>query len=137
MFRTSDALGISKIYLSGHTPTPLDRFGNKRKDVAKVALGAEDSVQWEYVEDPVPLVQKLKAEGVKVVAVEQDVRAVDYKTVKITEPTLFIFGNEVEGVSKELLDVSDVVAVIPMKGKKESLNVSVSFGVALYRMLDR
>lgn len=137
MFRTSDALGISKMYLTGHTPTPLDRFGNKRKDVAKVALGAEESVSWEYHEDPLPLIKELKEKGIKVISVEQHANAVDYKSVSVTEPTLFVFGNEVQGVSDELLKLSDTIAVIPMKGKKESLNVSVSFGIALYRMLDR
>lgn len=137
MFRTSDALGISKIYLTGHTPTPVDRFGNKRKDVAKVALGAEESVPWEYQEDPVLLVQELKKKGIKILAVEQDERAVDYKTVKVQEPTLFIFGNEVNGVTEELLSLSDTIAAIPMSGKKESLNVSVSFGIALFGMLNR
>lgn len=137
MFRTSDALGVHKIYLTGYTPTPLDRFGNKRKDIAKVALGAEESVSWEYIEDPIGLIAQLKQKGVRVVSVEQDDRSVDYKEIKIEEPTLFVFGNEVQGVEKSVLELSDMVAEIPMRGKKESLNVSVSFGVVLFRIFDK
>lgn len=137
MFRTADALGIDTIYLSGHTPTPLDRFNNKRKDFAKVALGAEESVTWKYFAEPYSLIDELKQGGVDVIAVEQGTHSVDYKSVRITKPTIFIFGNEVEGVEKALLDKADVIAEIPMAGTKESLNVSVSFGIALFRMLDR
>ncbi len=136
IFRTSDALGVSKIYLTGHTPTPLDRFGNKRKDFAKVALGAEDSVAWEYCADPLLLIDQLKKSDIEIVAVEQHAQSVDYKTVKVERPTLFIFGTEVTGIEKEILEKADVIAEIPMSGKKESLNISVSFGVAMFRMLD-
>lgn len=137
IFRTSDALGIKKIYLTGHTPTPLDRFGNKRSDVAKVALGAESTIPWEYEPLPLPIIEKLKEEKVSIISVEQHPNAIDYKKVELSGPALFIFGNEVEGVSEDLLTASDVIAEIPMNGKKESLNVSVAFGVALFRMLDK
>lgn len=135
IFRTAETIGISKIYCGETTPAPVDRFGRKRKDIAKVSLGAEDLVQWEHVEDGVGLVKKLKKEGFKIVAVEQDPKSVDYRKVKVGRKTLVIFGNEVGGVSKKLLKLADVVAEIPLKGRKESLNVSVAVGVALFEIL--
>lgn len=136
IFRTSDALGVTKIYLSGYTPTPTDKFGRARKDIAKVALGAEKSIPWEYVDSPEKLLKKLKAEGYQIVAVEQSADSVDYKKVKIQKPALFLVGNEVGGMDVKTLSLCDVVAEIPMDGEKESLNVSVAFGVALSRMLN-
>ena len=136
-FRTADALGIEKIFLTGYTPTPLDRFNQPRKDLAKVALGAEKTLAWEYVKNPVTLIERLKGEGVRCIAVEQSEKSVDYKMVKVQYPVAFLFGNEVSGVSKSLLSKMDIIAEIPMSGKKESLNISVSLGVALFRMLDR
>ena len=136
IFRTADSLGVSKIYLSGYTPTPLDKFNRPRKDVAKVALGAEKSISWEYIADPKALLKKLKKQKYKIVSIEQSSKSKDYKKVKITYPILFIVGNEVDGIEKEVISLSDVVAEIPMRGEKESLNVSVAFGVALFRMLD-
>jgi tRNA G18 (ribose-2'-O)-methylase SpoU len=136
IFRTAETLGISKIYCAGTTPVPVDRFGRKRKDFAKVSLGAEDMVSWEYVQLSVPLVKKLQKEKFEIIALEQAKNSVDYKKVKAKKNTLVILGNEVDGVSKELLKLSDVVAEIPMRGKKESLNVGVAAGVFLFRLLD-
>jgi 23S rRNA (guanosine2251-2'-O)-methyltransferase len=136
-FRTSDALGVTKLFLTGYTPTPHDRFGNIRKDVAKVALGAERAVAWEYRENPLELILQLKEKNIQIVAVEQANNSVDYKSVQITFPVAFIMGNEVGGIDESILKMADVIAEIPMSGKKESLNVSVSLGVALFRMLDR
>ncbi len=143
IFRTADTLGISKIYCVGTTPTPLDRFGNKRGDFAKVALGAEDAVAWELIEDGAETVvlTKLKKGGAKIVALEQSTKSIDYKHVMLgsysKNPIVIILGNEVEGVSKQVLELSDVIAEIPLHGKKESLNVSVTAGIFLYRLLDR
>ena len=134
-FRTADALGIKKIFLTGYTPTPLDRFGHPRKDLAKVALGAEKSVPWEQYKNPATLIDHLKGEGVECIAIEQSKKSVDYTKVRVRYPVAFLFGNEVRGVSSTLLSKMDIVAEIPMRGKKESLNVSVSLGVALFRML--
>ncbi|MES2216712.1 MAG: TrmH family RNA methyltransferase [Patescibacteria group bacterium] len=139
IFRTADTLGISHIYCVGTTPVPVDRFDRKRKDFTKVSLGAEDSVKWEYVENKncASLIQSLKKEGLKVVALEQSSDSIDYKEVKLNGlDSLIILGSEVEGVSPELLKLSDLIAEIPMKGKKESLNVSVAIAVFLYRLLD-
>ncbi|MEA2715586.1 MAG: hypothetical protein QOG91_614 [Candidatus Parcubacteria bacterium] len=135
IFRTAETLGVSKIYCAGTTPVPLDRFKRKRKDLAKVALGAEELVPWEYVSKPAALVRKLKDEDFQVVAVEQSKRSVDYKRVRLRERALVILGNEVTGLPAQFLRSADVIAEIPLNGKKESLNVSVAAGVALYRML--
>lgn len=135
VFRTADALGVNKIYLSGYTPTPIDKFNKPRKDVAKVALGAEKTIRWEYVKNPVKIIEQLKKEKFQIVALEQSDKSVDYKKVKIKYPVLFLVGNEVEGISKNLLSMSDIMAEIPMEGSKESLNVSVAFGVGLFRMI--
>lgn len=136
IFRTADALGITKIYLSGFTPTPTDKFGRNRKDVAKVALGAEKSLDWEYVENPEKIIKNLKKSGVITVGVEQTKNSIDYKKVKVTHPVLFVMGNEVDGIENKILKLCDVIAEIPMTGEKESLNVSVAFGVALFRILN-
>ncbi len=136
IFRTSDAAGVGKIFLSGYTPTPIDRFGREVKELSKVALGGENSVAWEYVEDPQKVIRTLKLEGFQIIGIEQDKKAQDYKKVKPKFPVLLIMGNEVDGISKDILEVCDVIAEIPMKGKKESLNVGVSFGIAIFRMLE-
>ncbi len=135
MFRTADAAGIDKMYLCGYTPAPLDRFGRKRNDLAKSALGAEEFVSWEAKKLILPLITKLKKDGFQIIAIEQDLKSVDYKKVKLKKKNAFLVGTEVTGIPKNVLEKCDVIAEIPMKGKKESLNVSVALGVALFRML--
>lgn len=135
MFRTADAAGINKIYLTGYAPTPIDRFGKKRKDIAKSALGAEEYVKWEFKKNLSTLISKLKKENFQIIAIEQDKKSVDYKKIKLNKKNVFIMGAEVEGIPKKILQKCDVIAEIPMKGKKESLNVSVACGIALFRML--
>lgn len=136
IFRTADAAGVTKIYCVGTTPTPTDRFGRKRKDFAKVSLGAEGSVAWEHCgnDEMLKIIKKMKNEGVTVVSLEQDRDSTDYRKLKAGNKTLVIVGNEVKGVSKELLDTSDVIAEIPMRGQKESLNVSVACGILLFQL---
>ncbi len=135
IFRTADAVGVSKIYLIGITPSPIDRFGRARKDIAKSALGAELSVPWEARTKAGPLVRELKKKKFLIVALEQSKKSVDYKKVKPKGNFVLIMGNEVDGVKPTTLSLCDKVVEIPMKGIKESLNVSVATGVALYRML--
>jgi tRNA G18 (ribose-2'-O)-methylase SpoU len=136
IFRTADACGVSKIFLGGYSPLPIDRFGRERKDISKSSLGAEKTVAWEKYEDAGELIEKLKKEGVEIVSVEQDKKSVDYKNFKPIKNTAFVFGNEVGGVEKELLEISDKIIEIPMLGEKESLNVSVSAGIVLFRVLN-
>lgn len=137
IFRTADAIGASKIFLSGFTPTPLDRFGNPRKDFAKSALGSEKAVPWEYAKSPARFVSSLKKKGVEVVAIEQSKGSIDYKKAKIGRKALVVFGNEVSGISRSILKKADKVLEIPMRGMKESLNVSVSAGIVLFRLFDQ
>lgn len=136
IFRTADASGVSKIFLTGYTPTPVDRFGRIRKDIAKTALGAQISVEWGYSKSISSLMRKLKKEKIEIVAVEQTKEAFDYKKLKIKKDIAFIFGNEVKGLSKFILEKSDKVAQIKMLGKKESLNVSIALGIFLFRVLE-
>ena len=132
IFRTADAAGVSKIFLSGYTPLPVDRFGRLRKDIAKTALGAETFIPWEYVKHIRNQISKLKNEGWCIVGIEQDARAVDYRKFNPAAKTLFILGNEVRGFSKSLRGACDVLVEIPMRGRKESLNVSVAAGIVLF-----
>lgn len=136
IFRTSDAAGISKIYLTGYTPAPVDHFGIARKDIVKTALGAEKSVKWEYARTATSIINKLRKQRAEIIAVEQNGKAIDYKKIKINSDAAFIFGNEVKGLSKTILDKSDKIAQIKMFGKKESLNVSVTAGIFLFRVLN-
>lgn len=137
IFRTADAIGVSKIYLTGYTPTPIDKFGRANKEIAKTALGAEKNIQWEKVEKVLPLLKRLKSDGFYLIAVEQSKNSVDYKKIKPQTKTAFILGNEVNGLPKNILQKCEVIAEIPMAGEKESLNVSVATGVVLFRILNR
>ncbi len=136
MFRTADAAGINKIYLTGYTPAPLDRFGRKRGDLAKSALGAEEFVKWEHKKTIFPLLAKLKKDNFLIIGLEQNKNSVDYKKVKLQNSNVFIMGPEVTGIPKNILKKCNIIAEIPMRGKKESLNVSVACGIALFRMLN-
>ncbi len=135
MFRTADAVGISKIYLTGYTPRPTDKFGRVQKDIAKSALGAETWVPWEYKKTIIPLINTLKKENYTIIAIEQDKKSIDYRKVKKTEKMAIIMGPEVLGLDKKILDKCDFIAQIPMYGKKESLNVSVACGISLFKIL--
>lgn len=132
IFRTADGAGVAKLYLTGYTPTPIDRFGRRVLEIEKTSLGAMDFVPWEYHEDIEVLIVELKREGCSIVAVEQVAGAKDYKTVRASKSVAYIFGNEVEGVPQEVCALADSAIEIPMHGKKESLNVSVAAGIVLF-----
>jgi len=135
MFRSADGAGVSKIFLSGYTPRPVDRFGREQKDIAKTALGAEKSVSWEYYSSPAAVIEKMKKEGWQIVGIEQDARSVDYRRAKLAEKVLFVPGNEVRGLSPELRARCDMLIELPMRGCKESLNVAIATSIALYSFL--
>jgi len=138
IFRTSDAAGVSKIYLVGITPAPLDRFNRVNKGLAKAALGAEKMVEWEKAESLKEVVGKLKdakMERWKIIGIEQDKNSVDYHLISNSYNLAFVFGNEVDGLSKEDIELCDEIVEIPMKGKKESLNVAVAAGIILFNNL--
>ncbi len=137
MFRTADAIGVSSVFLSGHTPCPLDRFGRPVAEIAKTALGAEQSISWSYEKDPIKVITQHKELGYAIVGLEQDERAVDYKQFSATNKVLFLVGSEVLGISSEIKEHCDVLIEIPMHGKKESLNVAVAFGIAMFRLFDK
>lgn len=137
MFRTADAIGVSSILLSGHSPCPLDRFGRPVAEIAKTALGSEMTISWSYEKDPLSVIAMHKQEGYMIVGLEQDERAVDYKQFSTTNKILFLVGSEVSGLSEDQRKNCDVIIEIPMHGKKESLNVAVAFGVAMFRLFDK
>jgi 23S rRNA (guanosine2251-2'-O)-methyltransferase len=128
VFRTSDALGVDKIYICGISPTP------KNEKLAKTALGAEKTVAWEYHKQTGRLVKKLKEQGVFVVALEQAEKSVSLEKFKPKFPMALVVGHEIKGVSLSALKLSNAIIEIPMHGQKESLNVSVAFGIAAYEI---
>ena len=138
IFRTSDAAGVSKIYISGYTPTPLNKFNRPQPQIAKTALGAEKTIPWEYFESHAVLLNKLKKECYKIISVEQTKKSIKYKDLNLSslsKKIVFIFGNEVEGLPKTILNKADICIELPMNGMKESLNVAVTAGIVLFQYL--
>lgn len=133
IFRTADSLGVKNIYLAGITPSPLDRFGKFRKDFAKTALGAETFLKWRRFEKTEDALETLRRKKFKILAVEQAAKSVPYYKYKMKKKDFakiaLLLGNEISGVSKEALRLSDKILEIPMLGKKESLNVAISFAI--------
>lgn len=134
IFRTADAAGVEKIYLCGITLSPLDRFREVRPDFAKVALGAEQYVRWESVKTTSAAIRQLKKEGYKIFALEQSKKSAPYYTSLLDADSrvAIVVGNEVKGLPPAILRAADRILEIPMMGKKESLNVSVAFGVLAF-----
>ncbi len=129
IFRTSDGAMIKKLILCGYTPHP------PKKEVLKTALGSHESVEWEYVKDPVEAVKKLKSDGVKICALEHTDKSVHYSSITKNDfPLCMILGNEITGVSQELIDLCDFSIEIPQYGIKQSLNVAVAYGVAVFEL---
>ncbi len=127
VFRTCDAMAVEKLYLSGITAKPPHR------EIQKTAIGATDSVKWEYVEIAEAVVLKYKNLGYKIIAVEQTVNSKDLTKYKWNdEKTMIIFGNEVNGVQQNIIDMADLSIEIPQWGTKHSLNISVSAGIILW-----
>ena len=133
VFRTSDAFLIEKIYLCGITAQP------PHKEIHKTALGATESVAWEYVEETLELIQKLKDSKIKVLAIEQAVNSTMLQdfTIKSTQKYAVVFGNEVKGVQQEVVSASNYCIEIPQFGTKHSLNISVSAGVVLWDLFKK
>ncbi len=129
IFRTSDGAMIEKLYLCGYTPHP------PKKEILKTALGSTDSVDWEYVKDPKEVVIKLKEDGVRICALELTDKSKNYYEVLQNDlPLCIIVGNEITGVSQELIDLCDYSIEIPQYGIKQSLNVAVAYGIAIYEL---
>lgn len=128
LFRTADACGVDFLYLTGYTATP------PKPQIDKVSLGAEKWMPWKHSKDTVRLVKSLKAKGIKIIALEKNEQSVDLGTVNFTGPLALVVGNEVDGVDPKILALADMVVHIPMHGKKESLNVSIAAGIAMYKI---
>lgn len=126
IFRTADAFGVDKIFLTGFTPAP------PHEKILKTALGAEQFVPWEKVFSPARLIKKLRLDGFEIVALEQSPKSLDIKKYHSKKNTVLIIGNEVKGIPSAILKKCDKIVEIPMVGKKESLNVAVAFGIAAY-----
>lgn len=133
VFRTSDAFKVDKVYLCGICATPPSA------EIHKSALGAEDSVPWEYVQDTLELVSRLRACGYKVVSVEQTQNSTSLEKLELDPGMKYalILGNEVDGVRQDVVDASDFALEIPQFGTKHSLNVSVSAGVVLWQFCSK
>jgi tRNA G18 (ribose-2'-O)-methylase SpoU len=131
IFRTADAAGVTELYLCGYTPHP------PRKEISKVSLGAEESVPWEYHQQSWHLIEHLKVQGVQIVALENRVvcqSTLDFHRFRPCFPAALLLGNEVTGLSDGLLRRADGIIELPMYGQKESLNVAVACGIALYEL---
>ncbi len=135
IFRTADAIGIDKIFLCGITPGPIDKFGRENKKVLKSAMGACDFVEYEFFDDILLLIDKLKEEDYQIISLEQDKRSLDFRKIKLSSRNAFIVGSEVFGVNDKVLNKSDQIAEIPMLGRKKSLNVATATGILLYGLL--
>ena len=134
IFRTSDAVGVEKLYLCGFTPTPLDRLGRVRPPFQKVALDAEENVAWEKCSQSWRTIEKLKKDGYKIYAIEQGVGSVPYHKVGVKGKVALVLGHEVRGLPESILSRADKTLEIPMSGMKESLNVSVAYGIVVYSL---
>lgn len=139
IFRTADAAGIKKIYLCGITPAPVDKFGRARTSISKTALGAEKYVKWEYIKFAPLLLDKLKKQGYKILAIEQSKKSVPYFQMlfprkRESSKKVLVLGNEIKGLSPAILKRADKILEIPMRGKKESLNVAVAFGIIVFHL---
>jgi 23S rRNA (guanosine2251-2'-O)-methyltransferase len=133
VFRTSDAFLVEKIYLCGITATP------PHKDIHKTALGSTETVDWEYAENTMEVVEKLKEQKVIVAAIEQAENATmlnDFKP-QPNQKYALVFGNEVKGVAQNVVSASDVILEIPQFGTKHSLNISVSCGVVVWDLFSK
>ncbi len=133
IFRTADALGVSKVYLTGYTGRPPD------PKIAKVALGAENFVPWEYSKSAMRLIKKLQSSQPKlrIAALENNVsrKTTNLNKYKPRFPLALIIGEETKGIPKSLLELANDIIEIPMRGQKESLNVSVALGIAIHQLL--
>lgn len=129
IFRTSDGAGVKKIFLCGITGCPPS------KEISKTALGAEETVDFEYKEEALDVIRELKKKKVEIVGVELDAQAKNYWKTPLKFPVAMIFGHETEGISKEVLHMCNKVIFVPMYGKKESLNVEAAFSTVVYEIV--
>ncbi len=129
IFRTSDGVMIEKLILAGFTPHP------PRKEIEKTALGSTKSIPWEYIKHPIESIHTLKNRGYKICCLELTDRSINYNDINTTDfPLCLVIGNEITGVSKEVIELCDLAIEIPMYGIKQSLNVAVAYGIAAFEL---
>lgn len=128
IFRNADGAGFNKVIMTGHTPQP------PRKDISKTAIWAENFIDWEYHKNIWEYLKNLKNDWFKIYSVELDEKSVEYTELfkQKEEKVALVMWNEITWVSQEVLDISDKIVIIPMRGRKESLNVSVAAGIVMY-----
>ncbi|MDZ7267122.1 MAG: RNA methyltransferase [candidate division KSB1 bacterium] len=131
IFRTADGAGVQKLYLCGMTATP------PRAEIRKAALGAEEYVAWEYFPTTAAALAALKSEGYLLLALENTPASTDYRAARLRAPLALIVGHEFDGIRPEILAQCDGVISLPMRGRKNSLNVAVAFGIAAYEIANR
>ncbi|MFZ0390659.1 MAG: RNA methyltransferase [Calditrichia bacterium] len=129
IFRTADALRLKKLFLTGFTGSP------PRKEIDKTALGAVETVPWEYHRDPLTIILRLKEQGVKIIILEHTSESREFNQLDYAFPCCFVAGNEVEGIRDEIVAQADTAVEIPMFGTKQSLNVTIAFGILGYEIL--
>lgn len=130
LFRLSDAIAIEKIYICGDTEYPPS------SRIHKAAVGTEEWVPWEKMDNASDAIKELKKKGVKIIAVEQDERSVSYKSIKPQFPVAIVIGNETDGVGKEALDLADTIVELPMFGVNKSFNVWGSAAIIAYKIIE-
>ena len=128
IFRTADGAGIEKLWLCGITGYP------PRGEISKTALGAEENVPWAYATKALDVVLKYREQGYQIILLEQAHGSVDYDKFHSASPVCLVVGNEIDGVAGELAELADGAVEIPMRGVKNSLNVAVAFGVAVFHL---
>jgi tRNA G18 (ribose-2'-O)-methylase SpoU len=129
IFRTSDGAMIEKLFLCGYTPCP------PKKEVLKTALGSTESIKWEYVKDAKAVITELKNQGTQIWALELTDKSIPYYQINSKDfPVCLLIGNEITGVSQELLNLCDKSLEIPQFGIKQSLNVAVAYGIAIFEL---
>jgi tRNA G18 (ribose-2'-O)-methylase SpoU len=130
IFRTSDGAFIEKLYLCGFTPHP------PRKEIEKTALGSTQSVPWEYHRNPIEVIHLLRERHIKIAVLELTDESIPYYDVQPSDfPLCLAVGNEITGIRKEIIELADMAIEIPMYGMKQSLNVAVAYGIAVFGLL--
>jgi tRNA G18 (ribose-2'-O)-methylase SpoU len=129
IFRTSDGAAIEKLYLCGYTGHP------PRKEIDKTALGSVDCINWVHSPDTAGVISSLKKEGYEIICLEHTDRSEPYDRTVYDRPLCLVLGNEVDGVTQETISLCDRAIEIPMHGVKQSLNVAVAYGIAVYHIV--
>ena len=130
MFRTSDGALVKKLFLCGYTPKP------PRKEIEKTALHATETVPWEYRTDPLEALSTVRSSGIRICVLEQTTKSIPYHQVRKTDfPICLVIGNEIAGISQDVIAAADMAIEIPMYGMKQSLNAAVAYGIALFELV--